>query len=512
MAPFILAHHCNIAKITTTMTTLPMVSSMTIQASSFPRDNDESAIIETSRADLSAMMLSWKSNPQINIMTTLHEQQQTNPSELPKISVQPIATATPGGTSGDIAVSDMVGEEEFHDTGNVDVQLAQLTSSHTAALIDLVKKKTAGGPFVDTLPRTNSFAITPVTSPRPEKLPDKRKGKKDNKTANKKDKAAVVTEGKKEKQGDNKPPKSAKKKVKSSAKSITSIPTHGSVKVEMMPQCDASHVEGITDRDRVIQEAMALCNGCGFSFMNTSAMENSSLGDDADAEYASFCDQITEAKRQLLEIDEAMTSTDTARDTSQRNCSDEGTKLSLYSTICSICTLLNHRKEAGIYMQKYVEAAEASNLPEYQAIGVRLQLDFEEWMSAPTLSQMVSSQKLNRLQGVLQMTKKYFFYAEKAQTVNADLYFDAWKRLVNVYTEISSLPDTPGAPKPPFVEVLEENLALLTADEVEANEKNDMDWLKRYSRIRAKVVMGKMLSSLQSFVETSQKKLVDLGA
>jgi hypothetical protein len=538
LAPYVLANHCNAAKISNIMTTLPMLSSMSIQASTMSMgENDENAVIMSAHADLSALLLSWNGDTQIQTMTNLHEMQQTSPSSLPKISAKNAAIAS-SGEAGGPSESQAAGatavdagpseeEQQTHDTDNVDVQLTQLSLAGISSLIDLVKKKSSESSTMssDVLSRATSFvATTPSVSPRnsasPGKISDKKKkGKKEKEkpvaSSSKKDK--VGGEGKKEKQS-SESSKPAKKKPKAN-KPSSKVATHGSIKVEMMPHLPVDRVEGASEEDRVIQEAMMLCHGSGFGFMNITGLEVESMSqmENMEAEYVKYCDQISEAKRQLLAVEESVSSSAGSGESSSSGVdgnslsSLNGTKLSLYSVLTNVCTLLNHRKEAGVFMQKFCDVANTTGLVEYQAMGCRMQLDYEEWMSAPNLSQMVAAQKLTRLQGILQTAKKYFFYAEQAAVKNPELYYDAWKRLVNTYTEIGAIPDTPGAPKPPDAATLEENLALLSSAEIDSSENNDINWMKMHSRIRAKAASSKLSISLQESVESSTKRLINLG-
>lgn len=521
LTPYILGNHCNAAKISTNVTTLPMLSSMAIQASTLPGESDENAVIMSAHADLSALQLSWHGDPQLQTMMTLHDRQKASPSSLPKIPTKNITSSSE--EFGDTKDSQLTAEgkqneeEQMHDTDNVDIQLADLFLSDITALIDLAKKKSSDVSTMssDVLSRAASFAMAaPSVSPRnsssPEKISDKKKkGKKEKERSG---------SGKKERIGEVKKDESkqTKKKIKGH-KPTSKIPTHGSIKVEMMPHLPVNRVGGTSDEDRIIQEAMILCHGSGFGFMNTTGadVECMSQTDDMEAEYILYCDQLSEAKRQLLAVEASIVSLDSSDLISNGNSTGEclhGTKLSLYAVLTNVCTLLNHRKEAGIFMQKYCDVATTLNLVEYQAIGCRMQLDYEEWISAPNLSQMVATQKLSRLQCVLQTAKKYFYYAEKAAAKDPELYYDAWKRLLNTYTEISAIPDTPGAMKYPDTATLEENLSLLSPSEIDTNENNDINWMKMYSRIRAKALSNKLSLSIQSSVETSTRRLINLGA
>jgi len=282
---------------------------------------------------------------------------------------------------------------------------------------------------------------------------------------------------------------------------------------EMMPQCHPSRVEGATEVDKLIQWAITICHGPGYGFLltNGSDMENLQDEEDGSAKLNEYRDILLDVKRQLLEAEASLSpiAEEISENALDRNMS--GTRLSLYSTISNICLQLNHRKEAGVYVQKFSDVANALNYPHYQAIACRMQLDFEEWMSAPNISQMVSAQKLKRLQDVLAIAKEYHRYAEKCSSVDAELYYDSWKRLINVYTEISAIPDSPGAPKQPDTETLTESLALLTPEQIEENEKNDVNWLKTYSRIRAKAHASKMTSAIKATVNFSMKTLESFG-
>mmetsp|Transcript_15606 Transcript_15606/g.23514 ORF Transcript_15606/g.23514 Transcript_15606/m.23514 type:complete len:757 (+) Transcript_15606:3-2273(+) len=505
MAPHVVHSHCNVAKLMERLTHVPVLTSLKIQAGKgCSDDSEENAAVLSIVADLSAVLLPWENDPQMSNMVKLHEMQKTSSFVNPhKTNLAP--TTVPAPTFDDGLAEALAVEEEqqmIGDTDNVDMQIARKTLNGVTQISDIVKlgRPSLEGSSQGGLNRSPSISIaaSPSMSPR-QSTGDgkKKKGKKDGKDT-KKDK-----------------PQEKKKKSKAAVKvkSVSDIPTHGSIKAEMMPQCHPSRVEGATEVDKLIQWAITICHGPGYGFLltNGSDMENLQDEEDGSAKLNEYRDILLDVKRQLLEAEASLSpiAEEISENALDRNMS--GTRLSLYSTISNICLQLNHRKEAGVYVQKFSDVANALNYPHYQAIACRMQLDFEEWMSAPNISQMVSAQKLKRLQDVLAIAKEYHRYAEKCSSVDAELYYDSWKRLINVYTEISAIPDSPGAPKQPDTETLAESLALLTPEQIEENEKNDVNWLKTYSRIRAKAHASKMTSAIKATVNFSMKTLESFG-
>lgn len=493
-----------LSKIVNRFTYSPLLPSIKLQSChSFHENDEEYPEIIQIISELNSLFLLWEQNTVLSTMSEIETFQKSNPITV--LSVKNIVSESSGApllsmqsNSMSLESSDVSAvTEDYNDIANVDSMIAQqlvanvslLTSySTTGALknpseFNLLTRSTSLPP--------DSSTLSPLPSPRSSKKPNlkKKDGKKDSNAAS--------------------APKKKKKVPSTKTKSQTNIPTHGSIKIEMVPQCHLAKIEGLSEYDKVISNALYQINGIGYGFMfgGSTEMDRSHINPDNPDEYTDeYLDRLNSLKKQLQETETTLVPIyDDLNQLplsiiSNQHRNIHGTLLSLYLTLCQLCFQLNHRKETNLYIEKYIKYCETHLHGDihHLAIGYRLQLDMEEWMVSATLSSMISQQKLKRYQELLLMVKKYYQLTERIQHVDCELYFDAWKRLINVYADISTVPDTPGTPKPPSTETLMENLSLLTPDEIDQLEETDLGWLKLYSRIRAKSLATKLTVAMKS--------------
>lgn len=525
-----------LSKLVQKLTYTPLLPSIKLQSgNSLKETDDEYPELVQLISDLNSHFLLWEQNVLISNMTQIENIQKTNPVTVISLKNStntntndnqiPIPTTisniiNPNSPSS-ISTNDnnftfdnnqnIPSSDDYNDTSNVDTLIAQQLVANVAIftgystngilpnIIDpnnnvLVRSTSIIDPSTSTA-GTGTGAGTgagtgsnnsPPSSPRNKKSSNKKKDK----VTDKKD----VTK--------------KKKKLQQSAtktKSQTNVPTHGSIKIEMSPQCQLAKVEGLSEYDKIIANALYAANGCGYGFLNCSGFKTDSnniqINSDNTEQYSNeYIEKLTNYKKQLIETETTLLPIyDDLNQlplymTSNQHRNIHGTILSLYFTLCQLCFQLNHRKDTNTFIEKYINYCQTNlrgNL-HYLAIGYRMQLDYEEWITGTTMSSMISQHKLKRYQEILLIAKKYYNTAEQIKDLDYELYYDSWKRIINIFTDISAVPDTPGTPKPPSTETLLENLSMLTQDEIDQFEETDILWLKVYSRIRAKSYASKL--------------------
>ena len=329
--------------------------------------------------------------------------------------------------------------------------------------------------------------------------------------------------------------KNAEEKQKSKSKKTTpnlhssssAISTHGSVKQEMMPTCRPSHVEGVTEADATISAALALCDGLGYGAMCMSGVPDWEEGDaktDRRAEIGSKLLKnhhvtLMETKKKLQTLESTIAPKKT-NDGNAKEKGNQGTLLALYSALAVMSSTLGVKKDAGLYINRFVNFAEKIGHPHYQALGCRMSLDFEEWVqsSATTYFTAKPMTRLKKLQAVLLNIKRFLGFASQCKDIDPELYFDAYKRLVNCYCDISSLPKEKGEDGEDDEEdnmanlkLLQTNLTMLSPQDIDDCEVADVDWLREYAAVRARQCQMEMSAELKTTLATSQQYLENVG-
>lgn len=500
--------HVMLSRIVNKLTYTPLLPSIKLQSChSLLESDDEYPEMIQIISDLNSLFLLWEQNAVISTMIQVANFQKTNPVNV--ISLKNSAVLDPGAPvlssqSNSISVDLTSTEtapptEDHNDIANVDSMIAQQLVSNVSLLTTYSKMGTLRNPAETnlltrshTLPAeapaaTTAATVSPPPSPRSKKSNSKKKEKSEKKESKKKKKTPGPTK----------------------TKSQTNIPTHGSIKVEMAPHCHLARIEGLSEYDKVIANAMFLCQGLGYGFMcgGGEGIDPKYLNSESPEEFSEeYVERLIVLKKQLVETEAALLPIyDDLNQlplsiVSSQHRNIHGTILSLYVTLSQISFQLNHRKDANAFIEKYTNYCKR-HIPgdaHYLAFGYRLQLDHEEWVTAATLPSMISQQKLKRYQELLGMVKRYFHLTEQVQHLDQELHYDAWRRLINLYADISSVPDTPGTPKPPSTETLLENLSMLTPDEIDQFEETDVSWLKLYSRLRGKALASKLTAAMKS--------------
>ena len=252
-------------------------------------------------------------------------------------------------------------------------------------------------------------------------------------------------------------------------KATAAPPAHASVRAEVMLL--AEHKQG-TEYRQWIQWAQAVTHGMGLGVLGLPGTV------DAD-DKAGTCpfEQFREVRARLVDIEESIDSADTA------------TKIVLYAALMKISVQLNLRKEAGGYISQLELLCEQISDPNYKALVKRFRLDFEDWSSS-FMDNKTTILKLKRLQTLLQLAKEY----HKAAEITSDIQIqrDALKRVVNIFIEIYQQPEPSGQPATDIATV--EEMESHSTDIMEEMESTDIEWMKRFSKLRSVEFAEKMMS------------------
>ena len=286
--------------------------------------------------------------------------------------------------------------------------------------------------------------------------------------------------------------KNNKKKKKEAKRSHTTI-----LRAEMYPQMDAARFSS-SDIDRVLEWGISVTNGFGYGMLcSGSIVESEHAESDAPLGSTKFKDNVRQVRTSLQAIEAKFKP---FADVVAGTASDEATvgqKITLYMLQIQICMYLNMRKDVASQITKLNEIVDHVQDPLYLALAKRISIDFEEWSNGLGSMQLPSVARLKRYQGVLVQVRAYLSYAEAA-AVDKELIADAHKRIINLYSEISSIPDPTGIPMPD-AEAVQKQFTEMSNDDLDAKESADIMWLKKTSRMRAKqyvVKYKKYLSSL----------------
>ena len=165
--------------------------------------------------------------------------------------------------------------------------------------------------------------------------------------------------------------------------------------------------------------------------------------------------------------------------------------LSVYSTLAKLCMQMGLRTDAGGHIAMLEETALSYNQQRPIVLAKKFRMDYEEWLSdATTPSTMPSQTKLKKAQALLVHCKSYYVSSKNSGDLN--LIRDACKRLMNLFIDISNIPDPLGTPPREMGSV--NQLAEFTDFQVEENESSDILWMKLFSRARAVNLMRELRS------------------
>lgn len=311
-----------------------------------------------------------------------------------------------------------------------------------------------------------------------------------------------------------------------------------SVRAEIMPLVN---VHGRDDVNAWLQWAVAETQGFGLGFMGQASPPTTSLGVNTYSKDGMDKVELENIRQNLVRVDKKLAK----RFDEERKfrAGDRERILLLNATLAKISSQLNLRKDAGLYVKRMEEllvgiqstcdkysalttpgtavsttsAAPAAgakgvlkianNDPHYAALVKRFRLDFEEWdnvedaVSAP-------KKKLARLLLSLQTAKEYLALADASHNIH--LKRDALRRISNIYLEIVRAPTAAGhgaagrpAPVPGTARSTETatvvseaesvmpeegtlpELLELPEDEIEAKEKEDYKFVKKFGKVRA---------------------------
>eukprot|EP00603_Paraphysomonas_imperforata_P008389 CAMPEP_0114446892 /NCGR_PEP_ID=MMETSP0103-20121206/19485_1 /TAXON_ID=37642 ORGANISM="Paraphysomonas imperforata, Strain PA2" /NCGR_SAMPLE_ID=MMETSP0103 /ASSEMBLY_ACC=CAM_ASM_000201 /LENGTH=585 /DNA_ID=CAMNT_0001618773 /DNA_START=117 /DNA_END=1875 /DNA_ORIENTATION=- len=329
--------------------------------------------------------------------------------------------------------------------------------------------------------------------------------------------------------------KAGGKKKPNHSKSDSDITTLASIKSEMMPTCRPSHIEGITTADVEISQAMELCEGLGYGAMcmsgipeweegNTKSLRRAEVGSKALRAHHESRSNASTKKSDKNDV----TASATVAAMNAKEKGNQGTLLALYSALSVLASTLASKKEAGLYINRFVNLAERVGHPHYQALGCRMSLDFEEWVQSSSATYFTAkpSVRLKKLQSVLLNVKRFREFATKCKHIDPELYFDSYKRLINCYCDISQLPkeksegeedeeDDEEDDNIASMNTLRQNLNILTKEDIEDCESTDVDWLRQYAGIRARVFQEEMMTELKESLATATNTLevagIDVG-
>jgi hypothetical protein len=160
--------------------------------------------------------------------------------------------------------------------------------------------------------------------------------------------------------------------------------------------------------------------------------------------------------------------------------------------IAKLSMQLYLKSDCEKYTEELEDHAKELGEPFQIALAIRWRLDYDEWIlqtSADTPNESGGA-RIKRLKGILDQTKSYLSFTEKTSDIL--LQRDATKRVMNAYLEIGQGP-------PPFGPATEEEhfasldeLDLISPEDVQDFEKQDLFWLRKFSRARGMFFFRKM--------------------
>ena len=187
---------------------------------------------------------------------------------------------------------------------------------------------------------------------------------------------------------------------------------------------------------------------------------------------------------------------------------DIGSQMILSCILAKLSTQLIIKSDTDKYTNQFVNYAIKINDPLYIAIAKRYRIDYEEW----DLSNQVSGESiiknmqggkltvgpsvlikhLTALQSLLLQIKEFINYAEKSHDLH--LIYDSYKRCINMYMEIATMPNPYGDD----TDYANENeIHQYDELEIENLSENEPSWLRRFSKILALRIHDKM-NAMQS--------------
>jgi hypothetical protein len=286
-----------------------------------------------------------------------------------------------------------------------------------------------------------------------------------------------------------------------------------SLRNEVILGVDTERLQGYTSRDRAIQSAIGLCGGISLGFLGVcnEATEKIFGLPSNDHQVVAYIHSLKESRTQLVTIDSEWTP------------AINESKLALYMAIIQLGALLGLKKDTTTYVEKYQEGASKLGDPWYIAYGIKLSLDIEEWTNAISIATAPITDQGKRLQGLLSITKQYIQVAKSCIPRDEELMCDGRKRLINLYTEISALPDvfasstfnnaskdnnktSENSSGGVDIDTLMKTISQLSAAEIIQLENTDMIWLRKYSLVLAKIQMAELIEDMNKYVSPSDEK------
>lgn len=207
---------------------------------------------------------------------------------------------------------------------------------------------------------------------------------------------------------------------------------------------------------------------------------------------------LKEARARMIEIETEFES----RYKTPDSClpGDKELRLLLNVCIAKISVQLNIRPN----LQTYVSTIEMLSTdlvkdkdfcePNLIALSKRCRLDYEEWLSASAASKVSNDKKLNRMcTEFIPLIKDYIQYAKMGGDL--ELIKDSMRRYMNMYIEISKVPQNPGDP-PLEHATLEKLESLFLPKDVDKKEGSDCNWMRQYGRARAHQILVREFKNL----------------
>eukprot|EP01041_Mallomonas_annulata_P006888 gene6888-13966_t len=214
-----------------------------------------------------------------------------------------------------------------------------------------------------------------------------------------------------------------------------------------------------------IQWALSVCDGVGLGFLGLEGTADD-VTDDATRKHP--MEFYRDVKNHLIDAEATLIPDE-----------DVSTRMLLSFALLKLCAQLNLRKECTGYVDSFETYAARVGDPEYIALSKKYRYDVEEWSnSAAQLTTSVA--KLRRCLLLLGHAKAYHRAADR--TKDFQLQRDAIKRVMNVFSEVSQVPDSTGMN---LDAGSQQELDKLSPDEIEEKEKTDIYWLRRFALLRA---------------------------
>lgn len=174
-----------------------------------------------------------------------------------------------------------------------------------------------------------------------------------------------------------------------------------------------------------------------------------------------------------------------------KDTTDMSTRAAILATMTVMSMQLNLKADTEKFSEEFEDLAKESGDDHLRAIARRTSLDCQEWLQSLERDEVLTGvQRLKQCQKVLEKTKEMVAFAKN--TLDVELKRDAYKRIMNVYLDIGQGPPPFGSKGDVEIFATEAELDAVNPLDIEDNEKSDLFWLRKFSRVRALHYFKKM--------------------